>query len=95
MGLEADIARIVENAVRKALADHVCSCPMAAGQGHGSALPRVAYSVVEVSDRIGLPVPTVRRMIREEHLKARWTGRQYVIPVGAVEEYLATADRPD
>lgn len=53
------------------------------------ALPRLAYTVAEVAAALNLPIYTVRRLIRDEHIRARWTGRQYVIPRAAIDDYLA------
>lgn len=51
--------------------------------------PRVAYTVRETADMLRMPYKAALRLIHEKRLHAVWTGRQYVVPVAAVDDFLA------
>lgn len=55
-----------------------------------------AYGTAEVAAILGLSEKpwVVRHLIRTGKLRARNTGKSYIIPVSAVEEYLAGGDDP-
>jgi excisionase family DNA binding protein len=58
-----------------------------------SVLPRTAFTVTEIAGT-ALPLSewAIRRLIRGGHLKARFTGRQYLITPQAIDDYLTSAD---
>ncbi|GGM52980.1 hypothetical protein GCM10012275_24960 [Longimycelium tulufanense] len=61
---------------------------------NASALPQLAYSTVDVAKILGLTDGQVRNLCRTRKLRSRHTGKQYVIPKSAIEEYLAGSDDP-
>ncbi|WP_103381939.1 helix-turn-helix domain-containing protein [Pseudonocardia dioxanivorans] len=98
MSLEADLARIIEQGMRKALEGHVCCCAPSGASGPRTrsrstgAPPRTGYTVAEVAASLSVPYKTALRLVREKRLRAIWTGHAYVVPVAALDEYLATSD---
>lgn len=44
----------------------------------------------EVADRLGWPLARVRKLIRGRELRHVKVGGLYLIPVGAVEDYIST-----
>jgi excisionase family DNA binding protein len=57
-------------------------------------LGRRAFTTKEVAEQLGITGNQVRHLIRRGLLRARSTGKAYVVPVQALDEYLAGADRP-
>jgi len=55
---------------------------------------REALTAREVADRLAMPYKSVLRLIKQGQIRARFTGRQYVVPVAALEDYLAGAGIP-
>lgn len=53
--------------------------------------PRTAYTVPQVADSLQIPYKAALRLIREQRIRSIWTGRQYVVPVAALDEFLAAA----
>jgi hypothetical protein len=53
-----------------------------------------AYNTTQVATILGVRPWQVRNLIRTRQLRARSTGAQYIVPVSAVEEYLAGGDDP-
>lgn len=51
-------------------------------------LPRVAYTPTEVGPALGLSAKRVRDLITGGHLRAIPRGQRYVVPIGALAEYL-------
>lgn len=43
----------------------------------------------EVADRLGWPLARVRKLIRERELRHVKLGGLYLVPTGAIEEYIA------
>jgi excisionase family DNA binding protein len=56
--------------------------------------PRLAYSTTEVAATLGITGSQVRHLIRTGKLRARNTGKAYIVPASALDEYLAGADEP-
>lgn len=54
----------------------------------------LAYNVRTVARMLGISYDATRRLIHAGKLRARSTGKQYIIPASAVEEYLAGSDEP-
>lgn len=52
-------------------------------------LPRAAWTVAEVAERTGMPESRVRALIRGRKLRAIQTGQRYIVPVAALDEFLA------
>jgi excisionase family DNA binding protein len=57
-------------------------------------LQQVAYSVDETAVLLGISVYAVRRLITSEKLRARCTGKRYIIPGAAIADFLAGSDEP-
>lgn len=57
-------------------------------------IAQVAYDVSDAEVFLGISNHAVRRLIRSGQLRARNTGRSYIIPGKAIIEYLNGADEP-
>ncbi|MGD9991015.1 helix-turn-helix domain-containing protein [Pseudonocardia sp.] len=57
-----------------------------------AALPRTAYTVAEVATSLHIPYKAALRLVQEKRIRSIWTGRQYVIPCQALDDFLASAD---
>lgn len=53
--------------------------------------PRTAWTVAEVATSTGLHPDTVRKLIHEGRLRAIRAGARFIVPVAALDEYLASA----
>lgn len=50
--------------------------------------PRLAYSLNEVAQKLGLGLANVKRLIDSGELESRRVGRRVIVPVSALELYL-------
>ena len=60
-----------------------------------SALPRLAYDLTEAAVVAGVSVTTLRRAIRDEHLKVTRIGTRIIIPVENLRRFTAQDWRPE
>ncbi|MFC5993519.1 helix-turn-helix domain-containing protein [Pseudonocardia hispaniensis] len=56
--------------------------------------PRTAYTAQEVAESLGVPVKQIYALCRARKLRHRRIGKHIRIPVAALAEFLADADRP-
>lgn len=56
-----------------------------------TAPPRTAWTVTEVAASLHIPYKAALRLVQEKRIRSIFTGRQYVIPVEALDEFLASA----
>lgn len=54
----------------------------------------VAVNVVTAAKMLGLTPWQVRKLIQDGKLRARTTGKSYIIALSAIEEFLAGSDEP-
>lgn len=57
-----------------------------------TAPPQLAYTVAEAADVLRMPYRAALRLVREGQIRSRFTGRQYVVPREAIDDYLTSAD---
>lgn len=55
---------------------------------------RRAFTTKEVAAQLGITGNQVRHLIRRGLLRARNTGKAYVVPLQALDDYLAGTDGP-
>ncbi|MGH3494772.1 MAG: helix-turn-helix domain-containing protein [Sciscionella sp.] len=55
---------------------------------------RLAYNTEEVADLLGIHPWQVRHLIRTGRLRARNTGKRYIVSRQVVDEYLSGSDNP-
>ncbi|WP_103381938.1 excisionase family DNA-binding protein [Pseudonocardia dioxanivorans] len=92
MDLDAEIRKLVDEAVAAALASHDCGGGqrtkrrgVGARQHPDTAPPRTAYSVPEVAESLGLPVCQVRRLIANGEIAHFRVGKHVRIPAAELE----------
>jgi excisionase family DNA binding protein len=57
-------------------------------------MTKLAYTVQQVAEMLGISYDATRRLINTGKLRARNTGKRYIIPQSAIDEYLAGSDDP-
>lgn len=57
-------------------------------------LAQLAYDTTETAHMLGMQPWNVRELCRSGRLRYRHTGRRYIIPRSAIEEFLSGSDDP-
>lgn len=73
----------MRTATRREIADH-----------REVVLARVAYTTADTAVFLGIDVQAVRRLIASGKLRARHTGKAYIVPGAAIIDFLNGHDEP-
>jgi hypothetical protein len=84
VSLDSAIARVVDEHVRRALAEHTCQCACSASHTNPQ---RTAYTVGEVGQMLDLTEAQVRALCLSGDMDSFRAGRYIRIPVEAIPEF--------
>lgn len=57
-------------------------------------IDKVSYTVSDVSQFLGVSYWVAQRLVREGKIRSRNTGNRYIVPGGAILDYLEGQDEP-